>query len=210
MSELAVLDFETTGMSTGFDRPTEISIAIVQAGRVLDRFESLMNPERNIPWNVQQLTGITNDMISNARSIKSVMLEAAKFVGRRPVVAHNAAFDRRFWQFELSNIGRWNAHPFACTMLISRRLYPNSTNHRLSTLSSYLELPNNGRAHRAMADVLTTVQLLARIKHDLREKYGVRNASFEMLQGIQSIAKSSVSAYVKQFTAPGACAVHDC
>ena len=201
MSEVAVLDFETTGMSPGADRPTEISIAIVSSGKVIDKFQSLMNPERSIPWKVQELTGISNDMVADARSIRSVMLEAAQFVGRRPIFAHNAGFDRRFWQFELSNIGRWNEHNFACTMLIARRMYPNSSNHKLGTISSYLELPDNGRAHRAMADVLTTTQLLARIKKDLRQKYGIQDASFELLQKIQSISKDLLHSHLRQFAA---------
>lgn len=198
MSEVAVLDFETTGMSPGADRPTEISIAIISSGRVIDKYQSLMNPERRIPWNIQELTGITNDMVDDAPSVKSVMLESAKFVGRRPIFAHNAGFDRRFWQFELSNLGRWNEHQFACTMLISRRIYPNSSNHKLGTLSTYLELPINGRAHRAMADVLTTAQLLARIKKDLLEKYGIRDANFELLHAIQSIPKDAVTQYLRR------------
>ncbi len=201
MNELAVIDFETTGMSPGGDRPTEIAVAIVRSGRVVDKFQSLMNPDRSIPRDVQMLTGITNEMVASAPTVKSVMLEAAKFVGRRPLLAHNAAFDRRFWQAELENVGHWNAHQFACTMLLARRVYPNASSHKLGSLSLFLNLPSGGRAHRAMADVVTTVYLLDRMQEDLRRGYGLKSVDHELLQQIQMRSKHLVPAFLRHVAA---------
>ncbi len=197
MSEIAVLDFETTGQSAGYDRPTEIAVAIVRDGRVVDKFQSLMNPGRYIPGFVQSLTGITNDMVASAPSVKTVMLEASRFVGNRPLMAHNASFDRRFWQVELGAIGRPNQHAFACTMLLARRVYPGAANHKLGTLSAHLRLPDTGRAHRAMADVLTTVALVSRIQDDLSQQYGLPRLGHDVLRQIQSCSKQSVPAFLR-------------
>ncbi len=201
LTEVVIIDFETTGMSPGYDRPTEIALAIVRSGKVVDRFQSLMNPGRSIPWNVQALTGISNDMVASAPSVKSVMLDAAKFVGRRPLVAHNAAFDRRFWQAELEVLDRWNEHQFACTMLLARRVYPNASSHKLGSLSSMLSLPSSGRAHRAMADVGTTVHLLGRIEEDLKRTFGLKSVNHELLQQIQVRSKHLVPVFLRQVAA---------
>lgn len=98
-----------------------------------------MNAERRIPSQVVSLTGITNDMISDAPAASKVMSEAARLVGRHPVVAHNAGFDRRFWQAELALLGIAANQHFACTMLTSSRIYPHAQNHGLSTLVDMLQ-----------------------------------------------------------------------
>ncbi|MFP3595063.1 PolC-type DNA polymerase III, partial [Chryseobacterium sp. SIMBA_038] len=75
------------------------------------------------------------DMIASAPPVSKVMKEAAAFVGSHPVVAHNAGFDRRFWQAELGILGVAAERSFACTMLASRRIYPDARSHRLSGLA---------------------------------------------------------------------------
>jgi DNA polymerase-3 subunit epsilon len=143
MQTVAVLDFETTGLSpTHGDRATEIAVILLRDGQIVDRYQSLMNAGRRIPSDVVKLTGITNDMIASAPTAK-VMHDAAKFVGNHPVVAHNAGFDRRLWQAELALLGMSAEHSFACTMLASRRIYPHAQSHRLSSLAEMLRIPAN-------------------------------------------------------------------
>ena len=140
MQTVAVLDFETTGLSPSRgDRATEIAVILLRDGEIVERFQSLMNAGRRIPSQVVSLTGITNDMISDAPAASKVMSEAARFVGRHPVVAHNAGFDRRFWQAELWLLGIAANQHFACTMLTSSRIYPHAQNHGLSTLVDMLQ-----------------------------------------------------------------------
>ncbi|MEO6855740.1 MAG: 3'-5' exonuclease, partial [Rhodoferax sp.] len=106
MTRLAVIDFETTGISPGQgDRATEVAIVVVEHGQVVDRFQSLMNAGVRIPAFITQLTGISNAMLAHAPSAAQAMAEASRFVGDLPMVAHNAAFDRKFWQAELARIG---------------------------------------------------------------------------------------------------------
>jgi len=200
LEEVAILDFETTGLSAGIDRPTEIAIVIVRSGKVVDKFQSLMNPERLIPKDVQSLTGITNQMVFQAPSVRTVMNEAYEFVANRPVLAHNASFDQRFWRSELEQLGKWSDHSFVCTMLLARRIYPELNNHRLSTLTSHLRLPDNGRAHRAMSDVLSTAHLFFRIQKDISLSYGFVQISHDLLKQVQSKSKSKVPSYLRHLS----------
>jgi hypothetical protein len=141
MTPIAVIDFETTGLSPAQgDRATEIAVVLVQGGRVVDRFQSLMNAGVRISSFIESFTGISNAMVAAAPPAAQVMAEAARFVGNAPLVAHNAGFDRRFWQAELARVGpdATAAHnPFACTMLLSRRLYPQAPGHKLGTLAAF-------------------------------------------------------------------------
>lgn len=201
MEEVAVLDFETTGLSPGYDRPTEIAIALVRDGVVIDRFQHLMNPGRRIPGEVAQLTGITNEMVAGAPAVPRVMREAALFVAARPLVAHNAAFDRGFWVSELQALGLRARTDFACTMLLARRIFPAAHNHKLGTLSTYLRLEQTGRAHRALADVLTTVQLWARLRADIAMRYAIAGVDHALLHQVQQRTRASVPRFLTDFAA---------
>ncbi|WP_028998619.1 3'-5' exonuclease [Azohydromonas australica] len=199
MERVAVLDFETTGISPSQgDRPTEIAIAVVEQGRIVDRFQSLMNPGRRIPSFVTQLTGITNDMVASAPAVAEVMREAARFVGRLPVVAHNASFDRKFWVAELKRLALDADSPFACTMLLARRLYPESPNHQLGTLVRTLQLPQSGRAHRAMVDAEMASHLWCRIGADLSQRYGVAPVSHALLARVQATPRAKLDLFLSQ------------
>lgn len=200
MSAIAVIDFETTGISPGCgDRATEVAIVLVEGGRVVDRFQSLMNAGVRIPAFITQLTGISNAMVASAPAAAEVMAQAGRFVGERPMVAHNAAFDRKFWVAELARAGRAAAQPFACTLLLSRRLYPQAPNHKLGTLVDYHRLPRTGAAHRALADAEMAAALLGRIQHDLRTRHGVADPGHALLMALQRCAKAAVPRLMAQY-----------
>jgi DNA polymerase-3 subunit epsilon len=101
------------------------------------------------------------------------MREVGRFTRGLPLVAHNAAFDRGFWQAETQRAGLDPdpAHEFACTVLLSRRLYPQAANHRLGTLAALHHLPSAGRAHRALADAEVTAHLLLQIQCDVSDRF---------------------------------------
>ena len=125
MNPIAVIDFETTGMSPGQGaRATEVGIVLVENGQVVDRFQSLMNTGVYIPGFITQLTGITNAMVDAAPAAAQVMADAARFVNGAPMVAHNASFDSKFWTAELAQADIQATQNFACTVLLSRRMYP--------------------------------------------------------------------------------------
>lgn len=180
MQTIAVIDFETTGISpTQGARATEIAAVLVEDGQIVARFQSLMHTGAWVPPFIEQLTGISNAMLAQAPPARAVMHEVMRFTQGCPLVAHNASFDRGFWQAEGERAGCEPdpAHRFACTVLLSRRLYPQADNHRLGTLAKLHRLPDTGRAHRALADALTTAHLLRQIQADVAQRYGVAGAA---------------------------------
>jgi DNA polymerase III subunit epsilon len=200
MSPIAVIDFETTGISPDHgDRATEVAIVLVENGRVVDRFQSLMNAGIRIPAFITQLTGISNAMVAAAPDAAQVMADASRFVGNAPMVAHNAAFDRKFWVGELARLGLPAAQPFACTLLVSRRLYPQVSNHKLGTLVDYHHLPRTGDAHRALADAEMAAALLGQIQRDLRTRHGLSQPDHALLMALQRCAKPAVSRLMAQY-----------
>ena len=200
MSLTAVIDFETTGISpTCGDRATEVAIVLLDGGKVVDRFQSLMNAGMRIPSFITHLTGITNAMVASAPDAAQVMNDASRFVGNAPLVAHNAAFDRKFWQAELARVGLAAPQPFICTLLLSRRLYPQAPNHKLGSLVDYHRLPRLGAAHRALADAEMAAELLGQIQRDLQARHGVASLDHALLMALQRCAKSSVSKLMAKY-----------
>ena len=199
MKTIAVIDFETTGISPNMgDRATEVAIVLLEDGQVVDRFQSLMNAGVRINSFITQLTGITNEMVQAAPPAEQVMLEAARFVAGRPMAAHNAAFDKKFWQAELARCGEDGSHPFACTLLLSRRLYPQALNHKLGTLAALHHLPAAGRAHRALADAEVAAALLAHMQHELKIRHGCAVPDHALLMGLQRTGRHLVGGYLKR------------
>lgn len=199
MKPVAVIDFETTGISPEQGaRATEVAIVLVEQGRIVDRFQSLMNAGAHIPAFITQLTGISNAMVRAAPDVGEVMRQASGFVGDALMVAHNASFDRKFWMGELSRLGLPAPQPFACTMLLSRRLYPQAPNHKLGTLVDYHHLPRTGAAHRALADAEMAAELLLRIQQDLQRRHDVAEVDHDLLMALQQCQRQGVSALLSR------------
>jgi DNA polymerase-3 subunit epsilon len=191
---VAVIDFETTGLSPAQgDRATEIGVVILQDGKVVDRYQSLMNAGVRIPAYIQELTGISDAMIRAAPPVAEVMREVSAFVGDYPLVAHNAAFDGKFWDAELARINRTRRQEFACSLLLSRRLLPQAPSHKLGALVEFAGLPVAGRYHRALADAEMAASLLVRLEEELQGRYKVRDVSHELLRKIQSVPKAKLA-----------------
>ena len=190
---IAVIDFETTGMVPAQGaRATEVAIVLLEGTQVVDRFASLMQTGAWIPPFIEELTGISNAMVAAAPPAEAVMREAARFVGGAPMVAHNAAFDSKFWQSELQHAGLQATQPFACTVLLSRRVYPDAPSHKLGNLIDHLGLPRTGRAHRALADAEMAAALLARMQHDLGQRYGVPWPDHALLMRLQACKRQAL------------------
>lgn len=120
MEVVAVIDFETTGLSPAQgDRATEIAAVILENGKVVDRYQSLMNAGVRVPSFIEALSGISDAMIRAAPQAARVMQEVSDFVGDYPLVAHNASFDCKFWDAELARIQRCRKQEFVCSLLPS-------------------------------------------------------------------------------------------
>lgn len=193
MEAVAVIDFETTGLSPAQgDRATEIAAVIVEDGRVVDRYQSLMNAGVRIPTYIEALTEITNAMVLSAPSAGEVMGDVADFVGDLPIVAHNASFDAKFWDAELARSQRSRQQDFVCSLLLSRRPLPLAPSHKLGALIEYARLPVAGRYHRALADAEMAASLLLRLEDELRLRYQVPRVSVDLLRQIQRASKAQL------------------
>ncbi|MCZ4305798.1 3'-5' exonuclease [Zoogloeaceae bacterium G21618-S1] len=197
MDTVAVIDFETTGLSPGQgDRATEIAAVILKDGAIVERYQSLMNSGARIPSFIESLTGITNDMIRAAPPAAVVMREVSDFVGNYPLVAHNASFDSKFWDAELARIDRQRQQAFVCSLLLSRRIFPLAPSHKLSALIEYANLPVTGRYHRALADAEMAASLFLRLTHELREQHQINKVSVDFLCRIQHAPKSQLTKHI--------------
>ena len=200
MERIAVIDFETTGLSPNSNcRATEIAVVMLENGRIVERYQSLMNAGVRVPAFIEQLTGISNAMLRTAPPAEQVMNEVNEFVGCTPLVAHNASFDQKFWDFELGRIKRTRLQNFACSLLLARRLMPAAPNHKLGTLTTFARLPHTGQAHRAMADAEMAANLMAHLADELRGKHGVRELSHDLLCKLQKVPAAKVSEHLLRY-----------
>ena len=194
-----VIDFETTGLSPGYgDRTIEVGAVLISNRRIVDRFQSLMNPEMRISGFIEEYTGITNRMLSSAPGIGEVMHKLKTFLAHHPLVAHNASFDSRFLDAELNRINHKRQNQFACSMLSSRRLYPEAPNHKLETLVRYKNLKTDGVHHRALADAEMTAHLWIRMIEDICGNYGLQAVPFGLMQQLGKIARKNVPEFMQR------------
>lgn len=193
MELVAVIDFETTGLSPAQgDRATEIAAVLLRDGQVVDHYQSLMNCGVAIPSYIEELTGISTAMVRQAPPAAEVMRQVADFVGSVPLVAHNASFDSKFWDAELARIDRRRPQQFACSLLLARRLLPQAPSHKLGVLVDFARLPVAGRYHRALADAQMAASLLSHLEDELRRRYQLCEVSHELLREIQKTPKSQL------------------
>ena len=189
-STLIVLDFETTGMSPNLGaRPTEVAAVRVKNGKIIDRFQSLMDAGVYVPAFITELTGITNAMVRDAPGINQVMRELHAFIDGQPIVAHNASFDRRFLEAEWRQLRLSMPTTMMCSLLVSRRLYPQVASHKLGALVGYLNLPRSGRYHRALADAEMTAHLWLRMTADIADRFNYETVPLAVMEHLQSVPK---------------------
>ena len=180
-------------------------MVLVQGGRIVDRYASLMRSGVWVPPFIEQLTGISNRMLATAPPAAQVMREVAEFTRGCALVAHNASFDRGFWRHEMSLAGvdadtADAAPPFGCTLLLSRRLYPEAPNHQLGTLARFHGITPTGRAHRALADAEMAADLWLRIVRDVRDRYAA-TVPFGLLCALQRTPREQLARQVARYFA---------
>ncbi len=180
MEELIILDFETTGLSPSYSRVIEVGALLIKQDKIVKRFSQLMDPGFSIPYFITDITGITNRMVKGQPKPEEFMPVLKRFIGKRPVLAHNATFDQSFLVSEMDYIGKKVTNPFLCTLKLSRRLIPHAPNHKLSTLIDHLKIkmPKEHRSHRALNDVMSTFHLWMNIKKNILKTANVMDIAF--------------------------------
>jgi len=170
-----VIDIETTGLSAYYHKITEIS-AIRFNGKIKKEFNTLVNPEVEIPRFITKLTGIDNSMVKDAPTIDEVIPKFHKFLGSNVFVAHNATFDYNFLNFAINKHLETNlSNDKLCTCKLARRLLPDLPSKKLSSVYDHFEIINES-AHRARGDALSTVKILENFLSILDEK-GIKKTS---------------------------------
>ena len=167
--ETVVFDIETTGLSAAADRITEIGAVKIKNGEVIDRFSTLINPEIPIPHNITQLTGITNEMVADQRTIKEVMPEFIAFIEGCPIVAHNAMFDWGFIRTKAFELGHDLDITVIDTLQMARILLPNLKKYKLNLVCQHLNIKLENH-HRAVHDAEATAQMYLKFIEMMKEK----------------------------------------
>lgn len=158
----AVIDLETTGGQPPQDRITEIAIILHDGQQVVDQFQTLVNPERPIPYSVSQLTGITNNMVAEAPRFYQIAKQVVQMTEGCTIVAHNASFDYHFLKAAFSELGYTYTRGTLCTVRLSRKLLPGLPSYSLGKLCQSIGIQVAGR-HRAYGDAAATTELLERL-----------------------------------------------
>ena len=154
----AIIDIETTGGSARIERITEIAIYLHDGNEITGEFVSLVNPERNIPYFITNLTGITNEMVEDAPRFYEIAKKIIELTEGRTFVAHNARFDYSFIRQEYKSLGFNFKRNILDTVTLSRKLLPGHRSYSLGNICNDLKITINGR-HRAEGDALATVKL---------------------------------------------------
>ncbi len=192
-NSLILLDFETTGLSPdNGDRAIEIGAVKLEKGVITERFQELMYPGRPVSHFIADYTGITNEMLGKAAPCHEVMDRFADFIQGQNLVAHNASFDKRFLDSELKRISSGYDGQFACSLLLSRRLYQTAPNHKLGTLINYKGIASNGSFHRALYDSEMTAKLWVAMLDDIQQQAGIDEVPFSFIQKLTKTTKANV------------------
>lgn len=149
--EFIAFDLETTGLSRETDRITEIGAVRIREGRIVEEFDTFVNPQRDIPEKITELTGITNDMVKDAPLEEQALQSFFDFCGSAPLVAHNAAFDAGFTSAAAKRCGMEFNYTYIDSIPICRALYPDLKSYKLNAVAKYLQLPPFNH-HRACDD----------------------------------------------------------
>lgn len=156
-----VFDLETTGFSPLKNKIIEIGAVKVAEGRIVDRFSSFINPEVPIPFDIEKLTGINDDMVIGAPKIEEVLPKFLDFCGDAVMVAHNASFDISFIKANAANQGLAFDPTVLDTVSLARVLLPNLNRFKLDTVAKELKIILASH-HRAVDDAGATTEIFVR------------------------------------------------
>ena len=158
----AIVDIETTGGYAAGSGITEIAIRIHDGKKVVDRFESLINPQRPIPPYIQAMTGITPEMVAASPTFDEIAPRVFSLLEGNIFVAHNVNFDYSFLKHHLERVGFSLTAPKLCTVRLSRRIRPGLPSYSLGRLCNALGIPISNH-HRAGGDADATAILFGKL-----------------------------------------------
>ena len=170
--EFVAFDLETTGLSSRDDRIIEIGAVILKDGQEIDRFQTFVDPERQLERKIVELTGITDEMLQGAPKIQEILPKFLKFVGDRVLVAHNSDFDTGFIRAECQRQGLPYRYTAADTLILSQNLLQHLSKFKLDIVSNALNLPDFNH-HRAGDDAMTCGLIMTKLMAMLEEEHDI-------------------------------------
>ena len=168
-SSFVVFDIETTGFSPESCKIIEIGAVRVEQGKITKRFSTFVNPEVPIPFRIENLTGINDNMVLPAPTIDKVLPEFLEFCEGAVMVAHNAGFDMSFIEKNCEDLGIDREFTVADTVAMARFLLPGLNRFKLDTVAKALGVPLDNH-HRAVDDAACTAEIFVRFVKMLKER----------------------------------------
>ena len=160
-AEFVAFDIETTGLNAQSDRMTEIGAVIFSGGEILREFNTFVDPERPIPADITELTGIRSSDVQGAPKEAEALRMFMDFAGDRPLIAHNAHFDVGFMSAAARRSGLRFSPVFLDTLALSQALCPELKRFKLDIVSNHLNLPKFNH-HRASDDAMVVARIMGR------------------------------------------------
>ncbi len=164
-----VFDIETTGFSSVEDRIIEIGAVKVQQGKIVDSYSTFVNPERPIPFEITNLTGITDEKVLDAPTIETVLPEFLGFIGESVLVAHNAGFDVGFMEQNCRRMNLPEKFTYLDTVALARVLLPTLSKYKLNIVAKALGISLENH-HRAVDDAGATAEIFVKFIEMLKEQ----------------------------------------
>lgn len=200
----AIVDIETTGGVAKYERITEIAIVLHDGEKVVDSFSTLINPERSIPWNITQITGISDEMVAGAPRFFEIAKQVVEMTDGHIFVAHNVNFDYSFVREEFARLGYDFSRRQLCTVRLSRKVFPGLPSYSLSNLKRHFNI-HAEKSHRALDDTLATTRLFELILAEQDGRSQIRNL---VNQGVKETRLPENITVERLHGAPESCGVY--
>ena len=181
-----VFDIETTGFSSIKDAIIEVGAVKVTDGKITDRFSTFVNPKRPIPFEITNLTSITDEMVMDSPTIDVVLPQFLEFAGDGVLVAHNAGFDVGFIEQNCRSLGLSDEFVYLDTVALARVLLPTLSKYKLNIVAKALNISLENH-HRAVDDAEATAEIFVKFTEMLKKdqvgtlkevnRYGDRNVN---------------------------------
>lgn len=199
-ASFTVVDVETTGLSASRERIIEIAIVKVKNLQIVEKFSTLINPQRHIPLFITSFTGISDEDVEDAPIFYQVKDRILEMLDESVLVAHNLPFDLSFLKNEFKIIGEeFKPQHSICTLKLSRRLFQGLRSKSLGSVASFLKIKNIN-SHRALSDAETTARILIKIIRQLKKEEGVETFAdlIDYQEGIVETSKLEIKPELKE------------
>ena len=193
INSYVALDLETTGIGARHEKITEIGMVKVIDGEATDTYHTMVNPHREIPKRIVELTGITDDMVKDAPGIEEILDEVLAFTEDLPLLGHQIIFDYGFLVQAAVNQKRKFEKYGVDTLKLCRYLMPGEEKKNLSAVCAYFEVTQD-TAHRALSDAYAAHNLY----HELKKRFGKERPELFTAKILQYKAKKERTASKRQ------------